>query len=105
MSKVSPYIIDKCLDQVLVKFKQNHIITNVQEIELCGKIWLTIFEKVLTPEEYYLNYTTKTKLDYKYKLKILRDANDNNAKSIVTTRIAVNQALKNTKVNYSILET
>ena len=37
------------LDHMLVKFEQSCIVRNIQNFELFGKKWLTIFEKVLTP--------------------------------------------------------
>ena len=34
---------------MLLKFEQIRMVRNIQKIELFGKKWLTIFEKVLTP--------------------------------------------------------
>ena len=34
---------------MLVKFEQNGMVQNIKKLELFGKKWLTIFEKVLTP--------------------------------------------------------
>ena len=40
-------LLDKYLDHMLLKFKQNCLVRNIQNFELLvRKIWLTIFEKV-----------------------------------------------------------
>ena len=41
-------LFDKYLNQMLLKFEQNHMIRTIQNFELFVKKWLTIFEKVLT---------------------------------------------------------
>ena len=40
---------DKHLDHMLVNFVQNRVVCYIQNFELFGKKWLTIFEKVFTP--------------------------------------------------------
>ena len=42
-------LFDKYLDYILVKFKQNRMVRNIQNFEVFGEKWLTIFEKALTP--------------------------------------------------------
>ena len=49
-SGVSPCIIDKYLDHMVVKFEQNRMVQTVQNrFVLFDKKWLTIFDKVLMP--------------------------------------------------------
>ena len=45
---VSPFIIDKYLDHMLVKFEQNRMLRKIQNFSAFWQKWLTIFEKGLT---------------------------------------------------------
>ena len=38
-------LFDKYLDHMLVKFEQNPVVRNIQNFELFGKKWLTIWER------------------------------------------------------------
>ena len=46
---LSIHTFDKYLDHKLVKFEHNCMVSNIQNFELFGKKWLTIFEKGSTP--------------------------------------------------------